>query len=65
MTIRVQMPNLWKLLIVYAPLGIPYAAPRKVNAPLRRVNAPLGKVNAPLRKVNAPLRKVNVLCSEK
>ena len=63
MTIRVkqclQMPNLWKLLIVYAPLRIPHASPRKVNAPLRKVNAPLGKVNAPLRKVNAPLRKVN------
>ena len=69
MTIRVkqclQMPNLWQLLIVYAPLRIPHASPRKVNAPLRKVNAPLGKVNAPLRKVNAPLRKVNVLCSEK
>ena len=67
MTIRVkqclQMPNLWKLLNVYAPLRIPHASPRKVNAPLRKVNAPLGKVNAPLRKVNAPLRKVNVLCS--
>ena len=58
MTIRVkqclQMPNLWKLLIVYSPLRIPIASPRKSNALHRKVNAPLRKVNAPLRKVNAP-----------
>ena len=63
MTFRVkqclQIPNLWKLLIVYAPLRIPNASPTESNVLLRKVNAPLKKVNAPLRKVNAPLRTIN------